>query len=36
MIPEGALESYPVSSLVNRAGVEDERCLEPSRATTLW
>jgi len=36
IIPEGALESYPVSSLVNRAGVEDPRCLEPSRATTLW
>jgi putative SOS response-associated peptidase YedK len=25
-----ALESFPVSTLVNRAGVEDPRCLEPS------
>jgi putative SOS response-associated peptidase YedK len=36
LLPEDALESYPVSTLVNRAGVEDPRCLEPSRPTTLW
>jgi putative SOS response-associated peptidase YedK len=29
------LESYPVSSLVNKAGVEDSRCLEPARPATL-
>jgi len=35
-LAEGLLESYPVSSLVNRAGVEDPRCLEPARPATLW
>jgi putative SOS response-associated peptidase YedK len=30
------LESYPVSSLVNKAGIEDPRCLEPARPATLW
>jgi len=30
LLAEDALESYPVSPLVNRAGVEDPRCLEPS------
>ena len=35
-LSEDLLESYPVSSLVNRAGVEDPRCLDPARATTLW
>jgi putative SOS response-associated peptidase YedK len=35
-LPEELLESYPVSSIVNRAGVEDPRCLEPTRPATLW
>ena len=35
-LSEDLLESYPVSSLVNRAGVEDPRCLEPARPATLW
>ena len=36
LLPEDALECYTVSCLVNRAGVEDPRCLEPARAVTLW
>lgn len=36
LLEEQALESYPVSSLVNRAGVDDPRCLEPSKPVTLW
>jgi putative SOS response-associated peptidase YedK len=36
LLPEEALESYTVSSLVNRAGVDDPRCLEPARPITLW
>lgn len=35
-LSEDLLETYPVSSLVNRAGVEDPRCLEPARPATLW
>jgi putative SOS response-associated peptidase YedK len=35
-LSEDLLETYPVSSLVNRAGVEDSRCLEPARPATLW
>jgi putative SOS response-associated peptidase YedK len=35
-LSEDLLESYPVSSLVNRAGVEDARCLEPAKSATLW
>jgi putative SOS response-associated peptidase YedK len=35
-LSEDLLESYPVSSLVNRAGVEDPRCLEPALPATLW
>lgn len=35
-LSEDLLESYPVSPLVNRAGVEDPRCLEPAKASTLW
>jgi putative SOS response-associated peptidase YedK len=35
-LSEDLLESYPVSALVNRAGVEDPRCLEPARPATLW
>jgi putative SOS response-associated peptidase YedK len=35
-LSEDLLESYPVSPLVNRAGVEDPRCLEPAKAATLW
>jgi putative SOS response-associated peptidase YedK len=36
LLPEELLESYPVSPLVNRAGVEDPRMLEPSKPTTLF
>jgi putative SOS response-associated peptidase YedK len=36
VLSEDSLESYPVSALVNRAGVEDPRCLEPSKPITLW
>jgi putative SOS response-associated peptidase YedK len=36
LLDEGAFESYPVSSLVNRAGVEDPRCLEPAPPATLF
>jgi putative SOS response-associated peptidase YedK len=35
-LSEDLLESYAVSSLVNKAGVEDPRCLEPARPATLW
>jgi putative SOS response-associated peptidase YedK len=35
-LSEDLLESYPVSPLVNKAGVEDPRCLEPARPATLW
>ena len=35
-LSEDLLESYPVSPLVNKAGVEDPRCLEPVRPATLW
>lgn len=35
-LSEELLENYPVSSLVNRPGVEDPRCLEPAKAATLW
>ena len=35
-VSEDLLESYPVSSFVNRAGVEDPRCLEPAKPVTLW
>jgi putative SOS response-associated peptidase YedK len=36
LLPEEDLEAYPVSPLVNRAGVEDPRCLEPTSPLTLW
>lgn len=36
LLPEVLLESYPVSTLVNRAGVEDPRCLDPASPTTLF
>jgi putative SOS response-associated peptidase YedK len=36
LLPEDALESYAVSPLVNRAGVEDPRCLEPYQPHSLW
>jgi putative SOS response-associated peptidase YedK len=36
LLPAELLEAYPVSTLVNRAGVEDPRCLEPARPATLW
>ena len=35
-LSEDLLDSYPVSSLVNKAGVEDPRCLERARPATLW
>jgi len=35
-LSEDLLESYPVSALVNRAGVEDARCLDPAKSSTLW
>ena len=35
-LSEDLFESYPVSPLVNRAGVEDPRCLEAVRSATLW
>jgi putative SOS response-associated peptidase YedK len=35
-LSEDLLESYPVSPLVNRAGVEDPRCLERVKEGTLW
>ena len=35
-LSEELLEMYPVSPLVNKAGVEDPRCLEPARPATLW
>jgi putative SOS response-associated peptidase YedK len=36
VLPEELLESYTVSTLVNRAGIEDPRCLEPARPSALW
>ena len=36
LVEEEAFESYPVSSLVNRAGIEDPRCLEPAKPTALF
>jgi putative SOS response-associated peptidase YedK len=36
VLPEELLVSYPVSPLVNRAGVEDPRCLDPAPSATLW
>jgi len=36
LLREDLLESYPVSRLVNRAGVEDPRCLEPAKPMSLW
>lgn len=36
VLPEELLESYTVSTLVNRAGVEDPRCLEPAKPSALW
>jgi hypothetical protein len=35
-LADDALESYTVSALVNRAGVEDPRCLEPAKPLALW
>jgi putative SOS response-associated peptidase YedK len=35
-LSEDLLESYPVSPLVNSAGIEDARCLEPVKPATLW
>jgi putative SOS response-associated peptidase YedK len=35
-LSEDLLESYPVSPLVNKAGVEDPRCLERAKPATLW
>jgi len=36
LLPEESLETYPVSVLVNRAGVEDPRCLEPAKPVAFW
>jgi putative SOS response-associated peptidase YedK len=36
LLPEEVLEGYTVSSLVNRPGVEDPRCLEPAKPIALW
>jgi putative SOS response-associated peptidase YedK len=36
LLADDALESYTVSALVNRAGVEDPRCLEPAKPLALW
>jgi len=36
LLPEGALESYTVSPLVNRPGVEDPLCVEPAKPIGLW
>jgi putative SOS response-associated peptidase YedK len=35
-LPEELFESYTVSPMVNRAGVEDPRCVEPATASTLF
>jgi putative SOS response-associated peptidase YedK len=35
-VPDDLLEAYAVSALVNRAGVEDPRCLEPVKDATLF
>jgi putative SOS response-associated peptidase YedK len=34
--PADAMVGYPVSSVVNRAGVEDPRAVEPARQETLF
>lgn len=36
LLPEKLFESYAVSPMVNRAGVEDPRCLEPAKPSTLF
>jgi len=36
LLGEELLESYTVSPIVNRAGGEDPRCVEPAKPTTLW
>jgi putative SOS response-associated peptidase YedK len=36
LLAPDTLESYTVSPLVNRAGVEDPRCLEPASPIALW
>jgi putative SOS response-associated peptidase YedK len=36
LLPEELMESYTVSPLVNKAGVEDPRCVEPAKPTVLW
>jgi putative SOS response-associated peptidase YedK len=36
LLPEELLESYTVSTLVNRPGVEDPRCVEPATSAALW
>jgi len=36
LLSEDALESYTVSPLVNRPGVEDPRCVEPAKPFALW
>jgi putative SOS response-associated peptidase YedK len=36
LLPEEALESYTVSPLVNRPGIDDPRCLEPAKPIALW
>jgi putative SOS response-associated peptidase YedK len=35
-LPEELFESYTVSAMVNKAGVEDPRCLEAAKASTLF
>jgi putative SOS response-associated peptidase YedK len=35
-LPEELFESYTVSPMVNKAGVEDPRCLEAAKASTLF
>jgi len=35
-LSQDLLEAYPVSPLVNKAGIEDARCLEPAKPATLW
>ena len=36
VLPEELLESYTVSTLVNRAGIEDPRCLQPAKPSALF
>ena len=36
LLSSDLLDAYTVSPLVNRAGVEDPRCLEPANPATLW